>query len=245
MMNKGILTLVLTTVFSFTLLAQSDQDQSSNPEKVKVEIWSDVVCPFCFLGKKKIELAIQKLNAEDKIEVIWHSFQLDPDFPRNTSVPSTQNLSERKGYPIEQVEQMCDQLAIQGKRYQIDFQFDKALTFNTFDAHRLIHWAKTYHKGSELKEALFKAYFTNGVDLSQKENLLEVVKQSGLDHLQAKEVLESDSFSQEVNNDILRSRQLGIGGVPYFLVNEEEVISGAQDDQIFDRVISSAFEGRF
>ena len=245
MMNKGILTLVLTTIFSFSLLAQSDQDQSSNPEKVKVEIWSDVVCPFCFLGKKKIELAIQKLNAEDKVELIWHSFQLDPDFPRNTSELSTQNLSERKGYPIEQVEQMCDQLAIQGKGYQIDFQFDKALTFNTFDAHRLIHWANTFHKGSELKEALFKAYFTNGVDLSQKENLLGVVKQSGLDHLQAKEVLESDSFSQEVNNDILRSRQLGIGGVPYFLVNEKEVISGAQDDQIFDRVISSAFEGRF
>jgi predicted DsbA family dithiol-disulfide isomerase len=212
------------------------------PEKVKIEVWSDVVCPFCFLGKKKLERAIAKADARDKVEIIWHSFQLDPDFPMDTSLPSTKNLSERKGYPIEQVTAMCAQLAEQGKAFDIDFQFDKALTFNTRDAHRLIQWGKAFNKSSELKEAFMKAHFSEGIDLALKENLLSVVEQVGLNRGEAKKVLESDAFSQDVQEDILRSRQLGIGGVPYFLVDEKEAISGAQDDQVFDRVIAAALK---
>ncbi|HAY88115.1 MAG TPA: disulfide bond formation protein DsbA, partial [Bacteroidetes bacterium] len=112
-----------------------------NTEKAKIEVWSDVVCPFCLVGKKKLEQAIESQNAQNHIEIIWRSFQLDPGFPQNESVPSMKNLTERKGYPADQVVAMCGQLTASGKPYGIDFNFDNALTFNTSNAHRLIHWA--------------------------------------------------------------------------------------------------------
>ena len=208
--------------------------------KIKIEIWSDVVCPFCYIGKKKMEQAIAKLNAEDKIEIIWHSFQLDPDFPKDISVPSTKHLSEKKGYPVEQIKGMYNQLANQGKKYGIGFQFEKALSFNTLDAHRLIQWAKIVDKSNELKEAFMLAYFTNGIDLSQQENILKVIEQVGLDTVKAKAILNSDDYTQEVEQDIYQSRQLRIRGVPYFLINENEVISGAQNDKVFENVLSAA-----
>lgn len=213
-------------------------------EKVLIEIWSDVVCPFCYVGKKKLEQAIQRLNSEDKVEIIWHSFQLDPDFPKGESMPSTPYLSERKGYPKEQVIAMSENLTIQGKSYDIDFNFNEALTFNTLDAHRLIQWAKTENKSNALKEALMKAYFTDGIDLSKKENLISICKSLGLDTIKGQVVLDSNSYAEEVQNDIYQSRQLGIRGVPYFLINESLTISGAQSDEIFESVISSALKDR-
>lgn len=213
-------------------------------EKVLIEIWSDVVCPFCYVGKKKLEQAIQRLNSEDKVEIIWHSFQLDPDFPKGESMPSTPYLSERKGYPKEQVIAMSENLTIQGKSYDIDFNFNEALTFNTLDAHRLIQWAKTENKSNALKEALMKAYFTDGIDLSKKENLISICKSLGLDTIKGQVVLDSNSYAEEVQNDIYQSRQLGIRGVPYFLINESLNISGAQSDEIFESVISSALKDR-
>jgi predicted DsbA family dithiol-disulfide isomerase len=210
--------------------------------KIKIEIWSDVVCPFCFIGKKKMEQAITKLNAEDKTEIIWHSFQLDPDFPKDTSAPSTEYLSEKKGYPVEQIKGMYNQLTHQGAAYGIDFQFEKALSFNTIDVHRLIQWSKILNKSNELKEAFMLAYFTDGIDLSQQENMLKVVESLGLDTTKAKEILGNDAFAQDVEQDIYQSRQLGIRGVPYFLINEKEVISGAQNDSVFENVLTTALK---
>lgn len=234
--------LLITLINFYTLLAQSKTKPKMESEKVKIEIWSDIVCPFCIIGKKKLEQAISKLNAEENVEIIWHSFQLDPNFPKNTSLPSIKNLSEKKGYPVEQVNQMCTQLTHQGKEYEVDFQFDKALTFNTWDAHRLIQWSKTVNKSNELKKALMHAYFSEGIDLSINENLLSVVKNAGLDVEKAKIVLKTDSYSKEIEQDIYQAQQLGIRGVPFFLINGKESISGAQSDEVFENVISSALK---
>jgi len=240
-MRIKLLTLI-TVINFYTLLAQSKTNPKMESEKVKIEIWSDIVCPFCLIGKKKLEQAISKLNAEDKVQIIWHSFQLDPNFPKNTSLPSIKNLSEKKGYPVEQINQMCAQLTHQGKGYGVDFQFDKALTFNTWDAHRLIQWSKISNKSNDLKEALMHAYFSEGIDLSIHENLLSVVQNVGLDIEKAKLVLKTDSYSEEVEQDIYRAQQLGIRGVPFFLINGKESISGAQSDEVFENVISSALK---
>jgi predicted DsbA family dithiol-disulfide isomerase len=209
-------------------------------ENMKIEIWSDIVCPFCYLGKKKLERAIIKLNLKTYPEIVWHSFQLDPSFPRNTSIPSLQYLSEKKRIPIEQVHGMHKYLADQVNQYGIDFQFDKALTFNTFDAHRLWQWSKELNKSKELKEALFLAYFTEGRDLSRHENLLNVAVNSGLNRDEAEKILNSDSYEQELEEDKYQASQLGIRGVPYFLINEKADISGAQDDKVFEHVLSAA-----
>jgi predicted DsbA family dithiol-disulfide isomerase len=211
-------------------------------EKLKIEIWSDIVCPFCYLGKKKLQQAISKLGISEITEIIWHSFQLDPDFPANYSVSSTKYISEKKNIPAEQLREMHQYLVSQGKSYGIDFQFGKALSFNTFDAHRLWQWTKKFNKSNEAKEALFKAYFTNGIDLSHNINLLNVMESLGLDRDEAEMILNSHSYEQELEEDRYQSRQLGIRGVPYFLINNKEVISGAQDDKVFESVLSTGIK---
>ena len=212
-----------------------------NIGKVKIEIWSDITCPFCFIGKKKMEKTIAKLNAQDRVEILWHSFLLEPDFPRDTAISSIK-LAEKKGYSLEQIKYMGAQFASKGKEYNIDFQYEKALKFNTMDAHRLIHWSKTLNKSNTLKEAFMVAYFTDGINLSQQENILKIINKIGLDTIKAKEIINSDAFTQEVDQDLYQARQLSITGVPYFLINEKEVIAGAPEDKVFEKALSSALK---
>lgn len=211
-------------------------------EKLKIEIWSDIVCPFCYLGKKKLQHAVNKLGVSEMTEILWHSFQLDPDFPVNYSISSTKYISEKKNIPADHLHEMHQYLVSQGKSYGIDFQFEKALSFNTFDAHRLWQWTRKFNKSNEAKEALFKAYFTDGIDLSQNINLLNVIGSLGLDRAEAERILKSHSYEQELEEDRYQSRQLGIRCVPYFLINNKEVISGAQDDKVFENVLSEGIK---
>lgn len=213
-----------------------------NNEQVKIEIWSDIVCPFCFLGKKKLERAIRKLQAEDKVEVVWHSYQLNPAFPKNTSMTSGEYLARYKGYPAAQLREVQDRLTYQGKDYGIGFRFDTCLTFNTGDAHRLWQWSRQFNRDNELKEVLMRAHFTEGVDLSVRENLVEAAVLAGLDREEANGILEGDAYADEVESDMYQARQLGVRGVPYFLVDEKAVISGAQADQIFENVLATALK---
>lgn len=203
-------------------------------KNIKIDIWSDIVCPFCFIGKKKLELAISKLHLSEQVEIEWHSFQLDPDFPKGEAIPSTSYLAQRKNYPIEQINAIQQQLTTSAKVYGIDFQFEKALSFNTIEVHRLWQWSKNLGKSSELKEALMKAYFSDGIDLSKEENILQVVENCGLDKLEAESILKSNQFSNEVDQDIYYASQIGVRGVPFFVLNNQFAISGAQDDSVFE-----------
>jgi predicted DsbA family dithiol-disulfide isomerase len=205
--------------------------------KISIGIWSDIVCPFCFIGKKKLEKAISKLNLSDQVEIEWHSFQLDPDFPKGESIPSSEYLAKRKNFPLEQINSIQQQLTASAKPYGIDFQFDKSLSFNTMDVHRLWQWSKTLGKSSELKEALMLAYFTNGVDLSKEENVLKVVEICGLDRIEAQAIFRSDAFSNDVDEDIYQASQIGVRGVPFFVINNQFAISGAQEDSVFESAL--------
>ncbi len=234
--------IVLLVLYSFSKVGKTKKEvtNSNKMNKVKVEIWSDMVCPFCFIGKKKLEKAIATLVMQDQVEIVWHSYQLDPYFPKDTSISATKHLIEKKGISENQLNGMYQNLVNTGKNYGIDFHFEKSLSFNTFDAHRLWHWSKQFGKQNEWKEAVMIAYFTEGIDLSKKENLMQIVTDLGLDSLSAYQVLNSDSYANEVENDINQSNQLQIQGVPYFLVNGKDAISGAQDDKVFEKVLKSA-----
>ncbi len=234
--------IVLLVLYSFSTVGKTKKEvtNSNKMNKVKVEIWSDMVCPFCFIGKKKLEKAIATLAMQDQVEIVWHSYQLDPYFPKDTSISATKHLIEKKGISENQLNGMYQNLVNSGKNYGIDFNFEKSLSFNTFDAHRLWHWSKQFGKQNEWKEAVMIAYFTEGIDLSKKENLMQIVTDLGLDSLSASQVLNSDSYASEVENDIYQSNQLQIQGVPYFLVNGKDAISGAQDDKVFEKVLKSA-----
>jgi predicted DsbA family dithiol-disulfide isomerase len=209
-------------------------------DQIKIDVWSDVVCPFCYVGKRKLEHALEKLSLTDQVVVEWHSFQLDPTFPRGTSVLATEHLAQRKGIPLASIESAQQRLMEQGKSYGIDFQFDKAVNFNTLDVHRLLHWSKSFQKADALKTALFKAHFTDGLDLSKSETLKQIVVSIGLDGEAAFNVLNSQHYSSEVQHDIATAQQIGIRGVPFFVFNKKAALSGAQPDSVFEEVIQQA-----
>lgn len=209
-------------------------------QKVKIEIWSDIVCPFCYIGKKKLFQTIEKLNAHDKVDIIWHSFQLDPSFPIGVSTPTSKYLADRKNIAIEQLEGMYEHLATNGKAYNIQFNFTNALTFNTQNAHKIWQWTKKFNKASEFKEALMYAYFTENRDLSKDTELLEIVESIGLPSNEAKLALESEEYNNMVQMDLYAAHQMNIRGVPFFLINDRAVISGAQDDRVFEQVLQTA-----
>lgn len=228
------------TVTNLGILNNSiHKNKSDVKEKIQIEVWSDIVCPFCFLGKKKLEQAISRLNAEDQVEITFRSFQLTPDFPKNQSKPSSQYYEE-KGFAMASMKQMSIQLEQKGKDYGINYNFDNTLLFNSYDAHRLLKWADEQGKGNELKSAFFKEYFTNGNDLSKKDVLCGIVNEMGLDPKKALEILESNAYGDQVAKDINRANELRISGVPFFLINGQERISGAQDDQVFESMIKNA-----
>lgn len=205
--------------------------------KIKIDVWSDVVCPFCYLGKAKLERAINKLGLKEQVDIEWHSFLLDPQFPGKTSVPATEHLVKRKGIDLQNLLSAQQRLAEQGKQYQLDFQFERALNFNTLDVHRLIHWSKAFQKSNELKAACFKAHFSDGLDLSKTQTLLSIVASIGLDKETAFHVLQSDSYKKEVQHDIAIAQQIGISGVPFFVFNQKTAISGAQTDSVFEAAL--------
>jgi protein disulfide-isomerase len=205
-------------------------------EKMKIEIWSDVVCPFCYIGKHKLEKALSNNGLNDKVEVVWKSFQLDPEFPQNDVFESTTYLIQRKGISMQQLNQMYSHLETIGKEYAIDFKFHETSTFNTFKAHQLLQWAKNFGKGSELKEALFYAYFTEAKVLNSDEELLKVCAKLDLDLEQAKLVLTENKFSDKVLQDRYEAGLAGVRGVPFFVIGKS-VISGAQADDVFEKIV--------
>ncbi|NWJ50236.1 MAG: DsbA family oxidoreductase [Bacteroidetes bacterium] len=208
---------------------------------MKVEIWSDVVCPFCYLGKKKFENALAQFEYKDQVEVIWHSFQLDPNSHYQPGVTITDYLVEHKGYGVEDVKEMNSELKDRGAAVGLTFNFEKALPANTFDAHRVIHLAGINQLQNEAEERLFKAYFTEGQNIEDKETLAKIANEIGLSTNDVADLLAGDRFTDEVKRDIHDSKSLGIKGVPFFLIDEKFSVSGAQESNYFLRALTKAW----
>src|SRR4051812_12330480 len=170
--------------------------------KMKVEIWSDVMCPFCYIGKRKFETAMSKFSDAAGIELEWKSFQLDPTIESGHGKDLYQYLSERKGIAYEQAVQMNAQVSAMAAAEGIDFNPANAVVANSFDAHRLIHLAKQNGLGDEAEERLFKSYFTESKDFGDHTVLTQLGKEIGLDEMSVKETLAGDAFSAEVTKDI-------------------------------------------
>ncbi|WP_353103362.1 DsbA family oxidoreductase [Myroides odoratus] len=210
---------------------------------MKVEIWSDVMCPFCYVGKKHFENALAQLPFKDKIEVEWKSFQLDPTLPVEGASESTLDyLVKRKGMPKEQIEGMMHHLDQSGAAVGIEFRQDIAIPVNTFRAHRLIHLAQSHGKGNEMEEALFFAHFTAGKNVGDLDVLTDLATSIGLNKEEVVALLQSEEQTQEVKNDIEEAQALGISGVPFFVVDRKYGISGAQPIDTFAEALTQAYE---
>lgn len=209
---------------------------------MKIEIWSDVVCPFCYIGKRKLEKALNQFPHKDQIEIEWKSFQLNPDQVTDPSLNSLEYLSKSKGWSMPQTIQITQQVVEMAKQEGLDFQMDKTVVANTRNAHRLIHLAKESGKGGEMKELLLEAYFTDGKNVDAPETLLALGLEIGLNEAEIKEVLTSKKFDQKVEEDIYESRQIGVRGVPFFVLDRKFGISGAQADEVFDQTLQKAWD---
>ncbi len=214
--------------------------------KLKIQIWSDIMCPFCYIGKRRLENAIAQFGHQDAIEIEWKSFQLDPNFIASEDDNLVDHLAEKyrkdKDWAIESLENMTQNAANSG----LEFHFEKAVMANSLNAHRLLHLAKEHQLGNELKELLFKAYLTDGEDVNNEETLKQLGIQVGLDADKIDEVLNSNLYAKEVQEDILAAQKIGVQGVPFFVFDKKYAISGAQHAETFVKTLEKVWEeGQF
>lgn len=209
---------------------------------MKIDIWSDVRCPFCYIGKRKFEAALARFPQKEEIEVEWHSFQLDPNLETRPEVSTLEYFTQTKGVSQEQAKQMLGHAAGMAKEVGLEFYLEESVLANSFNAHRLIQMAKSKGLGSEIEEALFKAHFTERINIDDLEALAEVGASIGLEKEAVKEMLASDAFEYEVKQDEMAARNIGVQGVPFFVLNNKYGISGAQSSEVFLETIDKAFE---
>jgi predicted DsbA family dithiol-disulfide isomerase len=215
----------------------------SENHKLKIEIWSDVMCPFCYIGKRKIEKALDEFPHKEKVEIEWKSFQLDPTTKSQPGKSTYDYLAEKYGRDKQWSIEMHANVTDQAKTEGLEYNFDKAIIANSFDAHRLSHLAKKYGNGNELEELIFKAYFTEGKDVSEGEILVELGKNVGLDETEIRNMLASNQYKDAVQNDIIEAQQIGVRGVPFFVLDRKYAISGAQPKEVFTETLEKAWEG--
>ncbi|MFS0556119.1 DsbA family protein [Brevibacillus sp. 179-C9.3 HS] len=209
---------------------------------MKIEVWSDFACPFCYIGKRRLEGALSQFPHKDQVEVVYRSFQLDPHMERDTDLDSHSVLANKYGIPREQAKRMSDQVAQQAKGVGLDYHFDTMVMTNTFDAHRLTHYAHAHGKMKEMKERLLKAYFTESLHLGDHEVLAQLASEVGLDKEETLAMLAGDEYSEQVQADKQKGNDLGVTGVPFFVINDKYAVSGAQPGEVFLGALNQVWE---
>jgi len=211
--------------------------------KMKVEVWSDIMCPFCYIGKRNFESALKQFDGRDRVEIEWHSFQLDPTIPKKIELKDNvyQYLAKNKGIPYDQSVKMHERVVDMANQAGLDYRFEKAIVANSFDAHRLIQLAKTKGLGDEAEEKLFHAYFTEGRDFGDHETLIAIGREIGLKKEEIRYALTSGEFAAKVEKDIEEAGEIGIRGVPFFIFDRKYAVSGAQPPEYFLQALKQSF----
>ncbi|MFR1709435.1 MAG: DsbA family oxidoreductase [Clostridium sp.] len=200
---------------------------------MKIEIWSDFVCSFCYIGKRKLEIALNKFEYRDEVEIDFKSFELDPTSKKKVDGNMHEIIAKKYGITVEQAKASNEQIILQAKEGGLNYNFDDIIPTNTFDAHRLTHYAKAEGKKTEMSERLFKAYFTEALNISDYKVLSDLASEVGLKGDEALKFLESDKYKAEVREDEETASRYGISGVPYFVLNNKFAVPGAQPPEVF------------
>ena len=214
---------------------------------IQVEIWSDIVCPFCFIGKKNFEAALEKYSGSEKIEVVWRSFELDPKAQKSQQIKIHDLIAKKYGRTAEWAQENNERLTAQGKTIGINFDFNSIIPTNSFDAHRLLHFARAENKENKenkennaVAQLLFSAYFSHGQDIAQPSVLADIVVQAGLSAEKWNQVFLGQDFANDVRNEESQAQELGITGVPAFVFNRKYLVSGAQPVEAFLEVLNES-----
>jgi predicted DsbA family dithiol-disulfide isomerase len=209
-----------------------------------VRIWSDVVCPFCYIGKRRFERALESFERRDAVRVEWKSFQLNPQAGPMPGRSIEEYLAVRKGWSPEHSRRMHDHVARMAAEAGLEYRFDKVVVAGTRDAHRLIQLAKSKGEtaADRMEETLFRAYFTEGRDIGDRGALAALAGAAGLDPEEARAALDGGAFAAEAERDFLEARQAGVTGVPFYVFDGRYAVSGAQDPAVFLSVLRQAWD---
>jgi len=204
---------------------------------MKIEVWSDYVCPFCYIGKRELEQAIIETGLTGKVDVEFKAYELDPTTSADDNAPVKESLMKKKGMSEAQIKGMFENVTERAKSVGLNYDFSKMVNANTKKAHRLAKFAESQGKGSAIDEALLAAHFTENLALNDDEVLLNVAESVGLSREEAQAVLSSDQYADEVVRDIQEARSIGVQGVPFFVLERKYAISGAQPQELFQETL--------
>jgi predicted DsbA family dithiol-disulfide isomerase len=209
---------------------------------MKIEIWSDYACPYCYIGERQLEKALESFSGEESIDISYKGFELDPSASYETTSDTRERISGKYRMSLEKSQQMIDSITEYAKRVGLDYNYGTTRYTNTFDAHRIAKYAETKGKGLEMSEKLFHAYFTENKQMSDHKVLTDIAIELGLDKLEVEDVLKNKKFAEDVRNDEYEASRLGIHAVPFFLINGKYSLSGAQPPEAFEQTIEKALQ---
>ncbi|QKJ62227.1 DsbA family protein [Flavobacterium sp. M31R6] len=210
--------------------------------QLKIQIWSDVMCPFCYIGKRKIEEALNQFENKNSVAIEWKSFQLDPSFVATPNESIVDHLAEKYRKNSDWAQTMIDNMTENAKKSGLDFHFEKAILANSLNAHRLLHLAKKHNLSNELEELLFKAYLTDGKDVNDLKTLESLGLEVGLEKEAIENVLNTDLYANEVRQDQEEAQAIGVTGVPFFVFDNKYAVSGAQPTDVFLKTLEKTWE---
>jgi predicted DsbA family dithiol-disulfide isomerase len=209
---------------------------------MKVEIWSDVVCPWCYIGKRRFETALRTSGMTDDVEVTWRSFQLNPAHPKGLRRRHDEHLAEKLGRPIEDVQRLDAHVVALAAAEGLAYDFDRYVVVNTLDAHRVAHLATSQGFGGAIEERMLRAQLVEGEVLDDPATLVRLAGDVGVPAADVEAVLASDAFTAEVEDDVRTGLALGLTGVPFFVIDRAVGVSGAQPAEVFVRALEVAAE---
>lgn len=202
---------------------------------MKIDVWSDFACPFCYIGKRNMENALKEYKGE--VEIEFHSFQLDPNAKRSDTKPS-ESLGKKYGRSAEAGQQMIDRVVSMAKDVGLNYNYDDLIETNTLKAHKLLQYAKEEGKDKDIKEEVFKAHFIDAKDIGDDKVLVEIAKKVGLDETKSLEALDSEVYGAKVDVDRYAAQQLEITSVPFFVIDNKKALQGAQPKEAFLKVFA-------
>jgi predicted DsbA family dithiol-disulfide isomerase len=208
---------------------------------MQVEIWSDPVCPWCYLGKRRFERALESFGHRDEVTVVYRSFELDPSAPPGVTTPTVERLAGKYGMTADQAGEAQRQMEQRAAQDGLEFRMDGLRSGNTRDAHRLLHLAKAHGVQAELAERLHRAYFTEQASIFDHSSLTELAVEAGLDRDDVIRVLASQEYGDAVDTDEAMAQALGVNGVPLFVIDRRYGISGAQPPEVIAQVLDQAW----
>jgi predicted DsbA family dithiol-disulfide isomerase len=209
---------------------------------MKIEIWSDFACPFCYIGKRRFEEALSQFKHKNKVEVTYKAYQLNPEAPKEMMGSAYEAFAKGHGMSVAKAKERFKMFTRNAKTVGLTYNYDIIQMTNTFDAHRLAKWSNQFGKEEEMTSRLMKAYFTDGINLANHESLLKLVTEMGLDVNQAKDVLSSHQFADQIRTEITEGRQIGVQGVPFFVLNRKYGVSGAQQTEYFLNALNQIWQ---